>query len=48
MTLQQAEVSLIKQALNKTEQHVPKAAELLGLTKASMYRRLEKHGIEKN
>lgn len=48
MTLQQAEISLIKQALNKTEQHIPKAAELLGLTKASMYRRLEKHGIEKN
>lgn len=48
MTLQEAEVSLIKQALAKTKNHIPQAAELLGLTKASMYRRLEKHNIEKD
>ena len=47
MTLQQAEVSLITQALEQTKNHIPKAASLLGLTKASMYRRLEKHGITK-
>ncbi len=48
MTLQQAEVNLIMQALEKTKQHIPKAANLLGLTKASMYRRLEKYGIAKS
>jgi transcriptional regulator of acetoin/glycerol metabolism len=47
MTLQQAEVSLITQALEQTKNHIPKAASLLGLTKASMYRRLEKYGITK-
>lgn len=47
MTLHQAEVSLITQALEKTKHHIPKAASLLGLTKASMYRRLEKYGITK-
>jgi DNA-binding NtrC family response regulator len=47
MTLAQAEINLIKQALAKTEQHIPKAAALLGLTKASMYRRIEKHDLSK-
>lgn len=47
MTLEQAEINLIKQALAKTEQHIPKAAVLLGLTKASMYRRIEKHDLSK-
>lgn len=43
MTLEQAEKKLIAQALDKVDQHVPKAAELLGLTKSSLYRRLEKY-----
>jgi DNA-binding NtrC family response regulator len=43
MTLEVAEKQLIKQALNKTSQHVPNAAKLLGLTKSSLYRRLEKY-----
>jgi DNA-binding NtrC family response regulator len=43
MTLQSAEKQLITQALNQVEQHVPKAAKLLGLTKSSLYRRLEKY-----
>ena len=45
MTLEQAEINLIKQALIKTNQHIPKAAQLLGLTKASLYRRIEKYGL---
>ncbi len=45
MTLEQAEINLIKQALGKTEQHIPKAAQLLGLSKAAMYRRIEKYGL---
>lgn len=43
ITLEEAERRLITQALNTVEQHVPKAAALLGLTKSSLYRRLEKH-----
>lgn len=43
MTLEDAEKQLIRQALETTEQNVPKAAELLGLTKSSLYRRLEKY-----
>lgn len=42
MTLQQAERQLIKQALTRASNSIPKAAILLGLTKSSMYRRLEK------
>ena len=48
MTLTQAEEILVKQALGRSNQNVAKAADLLGLTKASMYRRLEKYGINKN
>lgn len=48
MTLAEAEVRLVKLALNKTTGNVPQAALLLGLTKASMYRRLEKYGLAKN
>ncbi|NQZ20665.1 MAG: sigma-54-dependent Fis family transcriptional regulator [Colwellia sp.] len=48
MTLAEAEVRLVKLALNKTASNVPQAALLLGLTKASMYRRLEKYGLAKN
>ena len=43
MTLENAEKCLIKQALDQVEQHVPNAAKLLGLTKSSLYRRLEKY-----
>ena len=43
MTLESAEKSLIKQALAIENNHVPKAATLLGLTKSSLYRRLEKY-----
>lgn len=44
MTLEQAERKLIKQALDSTANSIPKAASLLGLTKSSLYRRLEKYG----
>ena len=43
MTLEEAEKRLISQALDRVDQHVPKAAALLGLTKSSLYRRLEKY-----
>ncbi|MGJ8679239.1 sigma-54-dependent transcriptional regulator [Paraglaciecola sp.] len=43
MTLESAERKLITQALQQVNQHVPNAAKLLGLTKSSLYRRLEKY-----
>lgn len=45
MTLEEAEVQLIKQALAQEEQHVAKAAKCLGLTKSSLYRRIEKYDL---
>lgn len=44
MTLEQAERKLIKQALRSTANNISKAAKLLGLTKSSLYRRLERYG----
>ncbi len=46
MTLDDAEQILIKQALELSHNNVPKAGVLLGLTKSTMYRRLEKYGIQ--
>ena len=43
MPLKDAEILLIKQALKQTNNHIPSAAKLLGLTKSSMYRRIEKY-----
>ncbi|TQV88818.1 sigma-54-dependent transcriptional regulator [Aliikangiella coralliicola] len=43
MTLEEAEIHLIELALNKTQKNIPKAAKLLGLTKSSLYRRLDKY-----
>ncbi|MEW6991921.1 sigma-54-dependent transcriptional regulator [Colwelliaceae bacterium 6441] len=45
MTLQEAEISLIKKALLQTDNNIPKTAKLLGLTKSSMYRRVEKYDL---
>jgi transcriptional regulator with PAS, ATPase and Fis domain len=42
-TLEQAERLLLKQALTNTDGNMTHAAKLLGLTKSSMYRRLEKY-----
>ena len=48
MTLEQAEKMLIKKALKAKDGNVTQAAVLLGLTKSSLYRRLEKYDdIEK-
>ncbi len=45
MTLKEAEFTLVKQALQQTNNHIPKAAAILGLTKSSMYRRIEKYNL---
>jgi DNA-binding NtrC family response regulator len=46
MTLDKAEQILIKQALELSHNNVAKAGALLGLTKSTMYRRLEKYGMQ--
>jgi len=46
MTLDEAEKILIEQALALNHNNVPKAGVMLGLTKSTMYRRLEKYGIK--
>lgn len=43
MSLEQAEINLIQQAMVRCDNNVPQAAQLLGLTKSSLYRRIEKH-----
>lgn len=45
LTLEQAERQLIQQALNHCQGNKQKSAELLGITKSSLYRRLEKYGF---
>src|SRR5690606_29043372 len=45
MTLEAAELQLIQQALTESEGNKQKAADLLGITKSSLYRRLEKYGL---
>lgn len=46
MTLDEAEEILIKQAMTLHNNNVAKAGTALGLTKSTMYRRLEKYDIE--
>lgn len=43
MTLEQAEKILLKKALKATDSNITQAAKLLGITKSSLYRRLEKY-----
>lgn len=45
MTLENAELRLIQQALGEAHGNKQKAADLLGITKSSLYRRLEKYGL---
>jgi transcriptional regulator with PAS, ATPase and Fis domain len=46
MSLDQAEQQLLKQALNKTKGSAVDAAQLLGISKSAIYRRMEKYDIK--
>ena len=43
--LEEVEKSVVQMALNKHAGNISKAAKELGLTRAALYRRLEKHGL---
>ncbi|MEM7483172.1 MAG: sigma-54 dependent transcriptional regulator [Acidobacteriota bacterium] len=45
MTLEEVEKVLIRKALDRSEGNVSQAAELLGLSRSALYRRLEKHDL---
>ena len=46
-TLDQAEKALIRSAIEQSRGNVARAADILGLSRSALYRRMEKHGIEK-
>lgn len=46
ITLEAAELQLIRQALTECQGNKQKTADLLGITKSSLYRRLEKYDLE--
>jgi Nif-specific regulatory protein len=41
------ERKLIQEAIKRTEGNVPEAARLLGLGRATLYRKIEEYGIER-
>lgn len=45
LNLERSERELIKEALNRHEFNISHAAKELGLTRAALYRRMEKHGL---
>jgi transcriptional regulator of acetoin/glycerol metabolism len=46
MTLEDAEKYLIKKALARSQGNVSRAADVLGLSRSALYRRLQQFGIE--
>ena len=45
MTLDEAEKFLIQKALTRQQGNVSRAADVLGLSRSALYRRLQHHGI---
>ncbi|MCA9165965.1 MAG: helix-turn-helix domain-containing protein, partial [Planctomycetales bacterium] len=41
------EQRLIREALQRTEGNVPEAAKLLGISRATLYRKIDEYGIKK-
>ncbi len=48
MTLEQAERALIERSLARHQDNISRVAEELGLSRAALYRRLEKYGLERD
>jgi two-component system, NtrC family, response regulator HydG len=48
LNIEQWEQRLIQEALRRTKASIPEAAELLGISRATMYRKLESYGINKD
>ena len=46
MTLEQAEQAMVRNALDQCGGNIQRAADVLGLSRAALYRRLEKFGIQ--
>jgi DNA-binding NtrC family response regulator len=45
LNLERAEKQIVEQALKKHHYNISLAAQELGLTRASLYRRMDKHGL---
>ena len=45
MTLDAAEEMMVRRAMIRAEGNVQRASDILGLSRAALYRRLEKYGI---
>ncbi len=45
LNLDRTELALIKEALKRHHHNISQAAKALGLTRAALYRRMEKHGL---
>jgi transcriptional regulator with PAS, ATPase and Fis domain len=45
MNLEEVEKILVRKVIDKHGGNISRAAKELGLTRASLYRRIEKHGI---
>jgi transcriptional regulator of acetoin/glycerol metabolism len=45
MTLEEMERAMIERCLDHFEGNITRAAEALGLSRAALYRRIEKHGL---
>ena len=48
MRLHDVEACLVKQALDRAQGNISRAARALGLSRAALYRRLERHSLERN
>ena len=47
LNIEHWERRLIKEALQRTSNHVPEAAKLLGISRATLYRKIDEYGIER-
>jgi len=48
MRLHDVEACLVKQAMDRAQGNISRAARALGLSRAALYRRLERHSLERS